>query len=348
VTGVLAMSLVGAPDPSGVQAQSTVRSTATGTSIEAALGRYINGDTTVVDQLVSHVPPQTLVQAAARMTGPATRRRALFLLEVADRAAHPGVVEAAILRGRAVLVGLRSETNGGVDAVRFEWLWHQTAVGILQRSPLVRLQVEYLSYLDSPEAGAFRSAPSRIPLARAVAAELACCWQARGGRPVRSVPSSLRRGRTFEGAVALYRLAAKQPDLQREALVRLGRVLLDQDRPVEVVGVLQRRPDMSMDTLGFIGALTLGDALERLDRLREAAAAYDTALRIEPSSQLAGIGLASVLLRTGQVERAVAVAVAARQTGPGADDGRRGEFEGYDSRFVEAWIEELRGLAWGG
>lgn len=249
-----------------------------------------------------------------------------------------------ILRGRAMLVGLSSQTNGDVDAVRFEWLWHQTAVGILQRSPLVRLQVEYLSFLDALEV----DAPSRVPLARAVAAELACCWRARGGRPVRNVPPSLRRGRTLEGAVALYRLAAGQPDLQREALVRLGRVLLDHDRPVEVVGVLQRRPDMSMDTLSFIGALTLGDALERLDRLQEAAAAYDAALRVEPLSQSAAIGLASVLLRTGQAERAVAVASAGREAGPAADDGRRREFEAYDSRFVEAWIEELRGLAWGG
>jgi hypothetical protein len=107
VTGVLAVCLVCAPDLSRVLAQSNVRATDAGTTIEAALGRYIDGDSTVVDQLVSQVPPQALVQAARGMTGSATPGRALFLLEIADRARHPAVVEAAILRGRSVIAELR-------------------------------------------------------------------------------------------------------------------------------------------------------------------------------------------------------------------------------------------------
>jgi len=84
--------------------------------------------------------------------------------------------------------------------------------------------------------------------------------------------------------------------------------------------------------------------LDVVQRPADAAAAYKRALRFDPNAQVAGIGLAAALLRSGRSAEAGAAAASAGRLPPAAGDHVR-TFERADGRFVRGWIAEIRRLS---
>jgi tetratricopeptide (TPR) repeat protein len=279
---------------------------------------------------------------------PWTRARAAFLLEIAAATPQTGRDRQRAIRiGRAMTVARPPlGGNGGDD--RFETLWHQTAIALLQAAPLYVEQDNYLTAIAPRyDEAALRGVqlPSRFDLARAIAWAGMCCQ--------RRSSSSVTIGREFnpprdwptlDKTLAMFTRATADGELRTEALVRGAVVLFDAGRPKDALAWLERAPgDHDDRVVHYAQSFTLGrvhDALQQPDR---AAQAYGAARKDEPSAQLPAIGLAAALLRSGDAEQAVRVAGEARRLPEIAPDPWV-TFQRADARFVPVWLTELRRL----
>jgi tetratricopeptide (TPR) repeat protein len=229
---------------------------------------------------------------------------------------------------------------------RFELLWHQTALGVAQGVQQWDLQQEYLDAIrgrfeQARQRGVW--ADSRIPLARAIAAAGLCCARSAPGEPVQWVRFSSRPpATTFQAAMALFEEAARVPALRVEALIRGGMLLRATGHDAEALAWFGQVPDDDR-SFGYVHHLTRGRILDALHRPAEAVAAYEAALRDAPTAQLAGIGLAAALLRSGRAEAAARTAMEVRRA-PGGPTNHFREFQRADVRFVPEWLAEIRRL----
>lgn len=272
------------------------------------------------------------------------RARAAFALEILVR--RPMRVPELLDAGRAMVMGRPSPLGRDTLEDRFEVLWHQTALGLAQGAPRFEWQSEYLAAVVPRFDEARRrgvNLETRLPLARAFAAGLSCCWKPVAGEVVRQIPRAARAGTTLDAALALFEQAGETAALRAEALVRGAGLLHAAARADQALAWLERVPAHDDPTVGYLQRLTQGRVLDGFDRPADAAAAYRAALAIEPRSQRAAIGLAAALMRAGAVDEAGRVAADARRM---EDDGARrvGEFLRGDQRFVDEWLAEIRTL----
>jgi tetratricopeptide (TPR) repeat protein len=95
-----------------------------------------------------------------------------------------------------------------------------------------------------------------------------------------------------------------RPDLL-EARLRLGRVLMDQDRTAEAEAELQTVLKQTTDSRTvYLALLFLGEAAEEGDRLEEATDMYRRAVAIKPDCQAARVALAYASEREGRLDAA--------------------------------------------
>jgi hypothetical protein len=318
-------------------------------NVEDVLSAYIGGDDLAVERWLTRdkvLPDITkVVQSVSRGVrwNPSV---AAFLLEMAVRTSDVDQVSTLLAAGGSMVTGRPASLGVNPVEDRFEVLWHHTALGVAQGLPPVSLQQQYLDVVW-PRFESARNqgilVDTRLPLARGIAAEIICCWKLVSGRTVRLVPRRSRSSVTIEIALSLFAEAAKVPSLQGEALVRGSKLLQEAGRDVEAEAWLRRVPAHDDDALAYVQNLTHGRVLDTLGRPGDAAAFYQRALNSPGAGQVAGIGLAAALLRTGQVAAAVEVADRTRNM---PDDERRLfiEFERADARFVSLWLAEIRRL----
>ena len=303
-----------------------------------------------------------LEQVLTDASEPWSRVRASFPLAIAfaasSAAADRGAISGLLRLGQRVLAS--RPTPVGADAVddRFEILWHQTAIAMLQ-GVRVTLTSEYMTAVDArfpPAISNGKPHQTRFPLTRAMLADAQCCvevvegmtrrltydasgrvvgYEMESRNPTATVP-------TLAQALALYELAAEQPALRADALVRGAFMLYRMEQREKAHEWLQRVPDITDDpTLRFARHLIGGRVADALLKTDESVRDYQVAYDISPNSQFAGIGLAAALLRSGRAEEGVSVAAAVRAAPIDPKD-PWGDFHRLDARFAPKWMAEIR------
>ena len=321
-------------------------------SLQDALTAYASGDDLAVERWLSGFRGVThlayLELVIERDTTPWRRSTPAFLLEVAAaldgaRALRvPDVLKAGLSRM------VSRPTALGADPLedRFELLWHQAALGVAQAVQQYWLQQDLLDVIrlrfDVAGHGGLVAA-TRIPLARGMAAAGLCCWKREAGETYQQVPPSGRRPVSVDQALALFDEAAGIPALRVEALIRGAVLLRKVGRDAEALAWFDRVPTHEDRALGYVHHLTRARLLDGADRTSDAVIAYRRALDFEPHSQLATIGLAAALLRSGQADAAVGVAARARRMPADVSPEDR-IFRRGDARFVPEWLAEIRRL----
>ncbi|MEX2271967.1 MAG: hypothetical protein WD690_10870 [Vicinamibacterales bacterium] len=315
---------------------------------QAAFAAYAAGEDLAVERWVGRVNFSTLqrLEDIAARPAPWNRTRAAFLLEIA--AAAPTYARGRFLAAGRSMVMARPVPLGQ-DPVedRFEVLWHQAALGLLQPGSEVALQQEYLAAVVPRFEEAGRrgvTLETRLPLARASLDAILCCWTPVMGALVREIPRAMRGAATLESALSLFERAAAAPALRAEALIRGAVLLYDAGRYEDALAWFDRVPPYDDPGLTYAHHLTRGRALDLLNRpAAEAAAAYVTAVEGGPIDQRAGIGLASALLRSGRPEEAAVAAAHARRM-PDRATNALSQLQRADFRFVPEWLREIRRL----
>lgn len=278
-----------------------------------------------------------------------TRAKSAFLLEIAASASvSPATRLWAVQTGQQLVVAHRKKLGANAADDRFEMLWHHAAIGVLQEMELSRLDIWYLWAVQTDlDEARLRGVTfvTRFALGQAIASADICC---RPKNLVRMVEYSDGLERkypqlTFARAVALFEMAAEDPALRVEALVRGGLLQVEMDHPAEALAWLDRVPDHSDVLIDYGRWIARARALDALKRPAEAAAAYERAHADYPAAQPPVIGLAAALLRAGDSSRAVRVANDARQMPLMVSDPWI-TFRSADARFVPMWLEEIRGL----
>jgi hypothetical protein len=317
--------------------------------INDALTAYEGGDDLAVERLfAASIGPSTpYLDTVLAQPAPWSRARAAFLLEVAiQQRFGPGNLLTA---GRLMITARPARLGADAREDRFEVLWHQAAIGLLQSQPSVAAQVEYLQGIETRFADATRlgvALETRFPLARAIVASIVCCWKPTAGEIVRQIPSHSRDGVTLDGALKLLDDTAALLPLRAEAYVRGGKLLFDAGRLDEALAWLSRVPDHDDRAIGKVQHLVRGRAFDRLNRPADAAEAYAKALELVPAFQPAAIGLSAALLRAGRPDAALTAAADARRI-PARSPSFGAEFADLnrgDLRFVPAWLSEIRSL----
>jgi tetratricopeptide (TPR) repeat protein len=318
------------------------------TRINEVLADYAAGNDRAVDTWLRTRDGQQGVAFLERVFAPPaafSRPKAAFLLEVAVwmQGVNPRKI-AALNLGRRMFLGRPEPLGVNADDDRFEILWHQAALGLLQDNDSPWQQQEYLDGLDMRLEDAARrnvKLETRFPLARAIAAGNICCRPVSRNVYVDEQPSTRPRP-TFESAVALYTRAAAEPPLRDEAMIRGAALQLLTERPAPALEWLDRAAGKQDDQLlHYAQSFIRARALDLLGRPDEAVNAYQAAREDAPSAQIPAIGLAAALLRAGRADEGVRVAAQARQLPADAPDVWL-QFQKADSRFVKGWLEEIR------
>ena len=321
-------------------------------SIQDAFAAYANGDDLAAERWLSSFMGVTnltyLELVIERDTTPWQRSTPAFLLEVAAAlgGARAPRVPAVLKAGLSRMVSRPTALGADPVADRFELLWHQAALGVAQGVQQYWLQQDLLDVIrlrfDVAGHGGML-AGTRIPLARAMAAGGLCCWKHEPGETYQQVPPSGRRPVSVDQALALFDEAAEIPALRVEALIRAAVLLRKMGRDAEALEWFDRVPTHEDRALGYVHHLTRARLLDGADRTADAVTAYRRALEFEPHSQLATIGLAAALLRSGQPDAAVDAAARARRM-PAEVSPEDRIFRRGDARFVPEWLAEIRRL----
>lgn len=261
-----------------------------------------------------------------------------FLLDLAMAVPAP-FVPPLLRTGRALLLDDR------VVDPRVERLCHQAALGVAQHVEQFWLQQEWIDATAARVKEAERRGVHlnpRLRLARGVAAAGLCCWERVPGAAIQHAGRRVVRGPvTLDAALVLFEQAAADPVLAAEARIRGAVLLQSAGRYTEALSWFDRVPPEDDPALGYVRHLTHARILDVLQRPGDAAVSYRRALRFDPNAQVAGIGLAAALLRSGRSAEAGAAAANAGRLPPGGG-GHGRTFERGDARFVRGWIAEIR------
>jgi len=321
--------------------------------LRKALAAYGAGDDVAVEALLrtrEGIASTIALDAVFGRPAEWTRTNAAFLAEMAVAAPLSNAGKLGSLRiGRQLAISRATLPGQDPTEDRFEILWHQLAVGILQDFRLYPSQLDYLDAIAPRfNEAALRGAKldTRFVLARAIASSGFCC-------PIRNDPVRviIKGGErrltprvTFQTAVALFGFAATDPKLAPEALIRGAALQLNEGHYPAALDLLDRVPSDHGDRLlEFARSLTRARALDLLSRPEDSAASYAAAREEFPTAQIPAIGQAAALLRTGHTTEAVRVATEARQLPPDTPD-PWADFLRADARFVKDWLAELRTL----
>jgi tetratricopeptide (TPR) repeat protein len=291
--------------------------------VRGLLDAYLAGDfdlATVPHLRDAPLPPADTLRSVLSKEGtlfvsaglPAQRdRRRLIVATVALQLANR--IGFADWRRAAALFewgcGLVRENSAPSDAER---LWHWAGVALTQASgdgAAAALHAGHASrrFPDEP----------RFVLARAIALELQS-WPDDRHRSPRD-----RNARLADQIVERFMTAARHPETQAEARLRLGFLFLRQKHAGNALRQFREAGVTADAYLQHLLALFEGRALEREDRMPDAIAAYRRALAAAPGAQTAQLALASALARSGSTAEAVEV-MGAAVTG--------------DARAVDPWL----------
>lgn len=161
----------------------------------------------------------------------------------------------------------------------------------------------------------FRSEP-RLLFERAVAEELRAAPFFEGGKA--SVRDVQRRN---EEAAKRYAEAAKQPGIEAEARLRLGRVEVALERYAQALTTLDGLERALDDPeLQYLTHLFRGQAHAQLGQLDDAAREFGAALTLRPGAQSASMALAAQLFRNGERGEADRIVAALLDEAEGAPD----------------------------
>ena len=330
--------------------------------VQKLLEAYTSGDHLAIDRLLltgmirGRVDPATRA-ALTRLLGDTTAQwspaRAAFTLEVAVAFRRDGFYPIQLVRlGQPMVIDRPNRIGGDANEDRFEVLWHQIALALLQSTGAWDMHTDYLATI-SPRvlrmAQVDPPVPNRMPLARAINAAMQCCRALASPLVNQMVVITSGRARpaakvvTPDEAIALFEGAADDPSLHAEALVRGAFLESFLKRLPEALARLDRALPITDDTLAYAAALIRGGVLDGLGRPDEAAEAYGLALRLAPTMQTPAIGRAAALQRTGRLDEAAEAAAQARRLPAGGLDPWP-IFIRADARFVDQWLVELRTL----
>lgn len=290
--------------------------------------------------------------------------RATFLLEMAIAASHAGAAATIValplsLGGTGVI---QRPTPLGANATedRFEMTWHRAAIGVLEGLPTTgrpRMGPTMIGrYLDSLEkrygAARVHGFDGYIALSRAIASAQQCCTRLdfntlddTGLDPERA-GTAASDGAAMEvrldGAIPLFEVAARDPEVSTEARVRGAFLLYRRHKYDQALRWIAGVPDPSADPdLAFWNHLVHGQILDAVRRFEEAGREYRAALAARPDAQSAGIGLSLDLMRMGHRDDGAAVAAAIVAAPAGVPDPWT-DFDAADARLVPAYLDELR------
>jgi hypothetical protein len=334
-------------------------------SLQQIVAAYQAGDHDIVARTfrgridsVTRIALNTWVRDPRVLWSPA---RAAFVLEVAvalDRSttasmsAIPDVIQ-LIHAGRTIVVNRPAPVGTDPSADRFEVLWHQIALALLQGDGAWDDHDTYLAAI-TPRAARLSQLtppiPNRFALVRGINAEMQCCRDLLGAFALQVLVVSGRGGRptggqtgspTRESAIAHFEAASFDPSLRVDALIRGAYLQLRLNRPSEALAWLDRVGPIADEVLGYASALTRGGAHDQLGDAAAAASAYQSASQLAPTAQVPAIGRAAALQRAGLTDEAVDEADRARRL-PDAGADPWPTFMRADARYVREWLLELR------
>jgi tetratricopeptide (TPR) repeat protein len=336
---------------------------------EQLLAAYAAGDLdvlakTLVDGVRAREFHYSLTAALKLENDPKTshpwgRARSAFLLEVAIFASTHVRQDAvpSISAGRLMMMKRPTRLGLNPDEDAFELLWHQIALGVLQRllagdSEQIYLDTLERRYLAGPSLqAAKRVFDPRFVLDRVIADEQSAfqveslaSGQAMTTRLTALVKPTdksklatlLRHGvKSSEEAIALPEVAV-EASLRRSALfIKLGQF---NDALTAIQQVKRSDADQVQ---GYWATLLEARALHELKRLPEAERAYRDAADAWPDASAPITGLALVLFDMNRRDEALKAASALRTQDPTGKD----PWWNYivaDSRFVNSWRDQLR------
>ncbi|HEY2434976.1 MAG TPA: tetratricopeptide repeat protein [Vicinamibacterales bacterium] len=207
-------------------------------------------------------------------------------------------------------------------SVEFRRLWYCTIVNRFEAGAMLPDADRYLAralilFPDNAE----------LQLLAGVAAEMHAA-------PRISAGSAGDRRRGLEQAEQHYRnVLAQEPD-RLEARLRLGRVLVERDRPAEARPLLQPLTTAADDRLAYLAGLFLGGIEERGHHDEEASACYERAAARLPLAQTALLSASELHHRRGDRQWAAEAVSAAA--------GARNEFDPWWTYlFGEYWRADL-------
>ena len=338
-------------------------------ALEFAMSAYAGGDHGVVERLFTRsldFQAEGLLnrRKLERWLGTWDRQKALFVLELANRSSHVAPVYSIPLltAGRQYLE--KRTTPAGDDT--FDRLWHQSAVGILQRRYLAAVE-DYIAAVEKSRMGSDAALRARFAFARAVSHEQRC-WLERPvlmrvgtpvnelnrvsggsarGAPVRLpgtiAPDVGRRLDCLAMTAGLYAKAAAAGDAATEARIRLAWVQFQLGMFSEAQTSLDAADPGTDRDLQYWTTLFRARLAGVMKRPADAERAYRQALAIHPEAQTAGVGLALTLYEMDRLDEANDAARSVRTSTESAVD-PWWTYLAADSRFVDGWIGRLRAL----
>jgi hypothetical protein len=328
-------------------------------AMEDAIAAYAGGDDSAADRWMStSVRSRTAADHAEAVLAkpvPWSPARAAFALEVA--ALH-GLRESPLFSiGRDMVMARPTPLGADSAGDRFEIQFHHTAIAALQGNSRVKELVEYVNAVSSRLEEARRRGivlDTRIPLARAFASAILCCWKPVVGEQIRRF-DGISRNTSLDVAMAQFEEAARVPSLRAEALLRGANLLFESGRKSEALEWIERLPDHGDTDLGYVQHWIHARMLDAVERPEAAAEAYRRALIFAPQSQPATIGFAAALLRAGRAEASAKAAADARAMHAAMTPADRAAYEEGagrpmstfrrgDHRFFQQWLADLRSI----
>lgn len=326
-------------------------------------------DWTDLDDQVSRLARSWKSEASGRRAPAWQPRRVAFLVDVAYVVSRFNVDSAAGLAGMARDLteqrpGLPGDSDGALDdGDRFEVAVHRMALAMLasatgHASTYLRSIGPRLSAFRRSQAG--RHLISRIEIVPFLLAEAdtrpfvrdetsllsnyLAAFRGLGQSSAQPTTPPLERLRS-ELTWALERMPPPEnltTDVAAELSIRRGLALYRMQRYAEALDVLSDGLDHAVEpSVRYWGFLFRGRVLERTDRLAEAIAAYDEAVRAAwPRAQTAAVALSAARFIAGDRPQAEAWARLARTATAGDDPWW--EYWYGDQRFARALLSELR------
>ncbi|MCC7009937.1 MAG: VWA domain-containing protein [Acidobacteria bacterium] len=334
------------------------------TALDEIYAAYAAGQSSVIGERLrtredfERIRPDVM-RGLARWRQDWTPRRAAFALElsIAAIARHWPNPLGFVTSAREIVTSRPDPPGRNPEDDRFEMLFHRSAVAVLASVDAPREVEAYLEAIadrvatDGRPPTAARLVDSRLSLARAAARErltlpaTSARRASAAGAPWSWVatPEAREERRRLQDVLDLLDVAALvgTPDAatRDEIAVRRAFVSYRLGHYAEALAILDGHPAADPLVASWRDLLR-GRTLAALNRLDDAAAAYEQAARLAPGAQTAAVALASIRLRLGDREGAERWAAIARTMTAEPDPWTT--YWTADSRFLPAWIADLR------